>query len=129
MCAEQATFSPLLVLSPASSWRRCLMPWAGGCHQAALLPHSVRWHKPCSHVTAPEGATATGAACLESRRGSPCLLARGMSLGSAATCIFSTDSNRSFHWKHLVCEVIQSSLAMSFVWPSGKHATLHLSVS
>lgn len=47
----------------------------------------------------------------------------------AATCIFSTESSRSFYWKHSVWRVLQSALAMSFVWPSEKHANLHLSMS
>lgn len=80
---------------PASSWRGCLMAWAGGCHQAGLLPVPVQWQGPCSPVTAPERAPGrAGEAPLAC-----CLVAR---LGSAATGIFSTDSNTSFHWKHLV---------------------------
>lgn len=96
LCAEQAAFSPLLVLRPAlphpgrAAW---YLGWwlSPGC--PALSLRAVA--QPCSHVTAPEGAP--GAACLHS---SPCLLAPGMSLGSAATCICSTDCNRSFHWRH-----------------------------
>lgn len=128
LCVQSKQPLPLSLHSalPCSSGQRCLMAWAGGCHQ---VPSSLSlgWHRPCIPVSAAEGAP--GAVCLESRTGSPCLLACGMSLGTAATCICSADSNGAFHWKCFIWKVLQSALATSFVWPGEKHANLHLSVS